>query len=296
MPTAFVAGATGTLGGLIVDSLLRRDVQVRALVRPGNVEGREALERRPGVEVVTGDIRDSADGLARAMNGASVVISAVLGEADVIVDGQANLLRATEKAGVARFVPSDFSYDLFRLDPSDNAWSNLRLEAHKAFGATSVAITSVLPGAFLDVVHLPYFEHVDWAAGTFSYWGDGEQPIEFTSYADTAEWTAEVAIDPTAGPTVRVAADVLTTMGLHQTLERASGRKLELRRLGGLDDLEAEIERRKVGSTNVFDYLALQYAWVMNTGKASFDRLDNDRYPGVKPTSADEFYRQALNS
>lgn len=34
----------------------------------------------------------------------------------------------------------------------------------------------------------------------------------------------------------------------------------------------------------------------MNTGKASFDRLDNDRYPGVKPTSAEDFYRKALSS
>ncbi|MCT2583710.1 NmrA family NAD(P)-binding protein [Actinophytocola gossypii] len=296
MPIAFVAGATGTLGGLIVESLRRRDVQVRALVRPGNAEGRQALDGRPGVEVVEGDIRDSVDSLGRTLDGVGVVISAVLGDADVIVDGQVNLLRAAEKAGVARFIPSDFSYDLFRLDPDDNAYSNLRLEAHKAFGESPVAVTSVLPGAFLDVVHQPYFEHVDWEAGTFSYWGDGDQPIEFTSYADTAEWTAEVALDPTPGPTVRVAADILTTRGLHQTLERASGRRLEPRRLGGLDDLKAEIERRKAGSTNVFDYLALQYAWVMNTGKASFDRLDNDRYPGVEPTRAEEFYRRALNS
>lgn len=38
MTTVFVAGATGRLGRLVVDRLRQRDVQVRALVRPGNAE------------------------------------------------------------------------------------------------------------------------------------------------------------------------------------------------------------------------------------------------------------------
>ncbi|MGP3915890.1 NAD(P)H-binding protein [Nonomuraea sp. 10N515B] len=79
MSTVFVAGATGRLGRLVIDSLRRRDVQVRALVRPGNTKGRQAFDD-PAIEVVEGDIRDPADRLTRALQGVDVVVSAVQGE------------------------------------------------------------------------------------------------------------------------------------------------------------------------------------------------------------------------
>lgn len=293
MTTAFVAGATGTLGGLIIDSLLRRDVQVRALVRPGNTEGRERLEERPGVRVVQGTVSDSIDTLTRALRGVDILVSAIQGDSEVLVEGQANLARAAERAGVPRWIPSDFSYDLYKIDDGDNAFSDIRRKAATAYDELRVRPTSVLPGAFLDSVAQPYFEVVDWDNGTFTYWGDGEQPIDFTSYADTAEFTAEAALDPQAGRFVRVAGQVLTWLELHRALENASGRKLELRRLGDLDDLEAEIERRKASATGVFDYLAKQYFLVMSNGKAKLEPLDNHRYPGVAPTSAEEFYRKS---
>lgn len=295
MTTAFVAGSTGTLGTLIIDSLRRRDVQVRTLVRASNTEGRRRLEERSGVDVVVGAIGDSADTLVPALEGADIVISAVQGDPEVLIEGQANLARAAEKAGVPRWIPSDFSYDLYKVDDGDNAFSDIRRKAASAYDDITVRPTSVLPGAFLESVSQPYFEVVDWEAGTFSYWGDGDEPIEFTSYADTAEFTAEVALDPQAGRFVRIAGNVLTWLELHQALNRASGRRLELRRLGSIGDLEKEVEQRKVGSTNVFDYLAKQYFWVMSTGKARLEPLENHRYPGVTPTGAEEFYRQNLS-
>ncbi|WP_165977708.1 hypothetical protein [Nonomuraea diastatica] len=52
MSAVFVAGATGRLGRLIFDSLRQRDVQVHALVRPGNIDGRKAFVDDPAIEVV----------------------------------------------------------------------------------------------------------------------------------------------------------------------------------------------------------------------------------------------------
>ncbi|MFI9837562.1 NmrA family NAD(P)-binding protein [Nonomuraea sp. NPDC051941] len=105
-----------------------------------------------------------------------------------------------------------------------------------------MATTSVLCGAFLEVLNMPFYQWVDWETGTFSYWGDGDRPVDFSTYADTAEWTVEAAPDPSAaGRTVRVAGDVLTLKELHQAMERGSGRRLEARRLGSTDD-----QRRRV--------------------------------------------------
>ncbi|WP_433435809.1 NmrA family NAD(P)-binding protein [Nonomuraea sp. CA-141351] len=296
MTTVFVAGATGRLGRLVVASLRRRDVQVRAMVRPGNTEGRRAFAHDPAIEIVEGDIRDSGDRLTRALEGVDVVVSTVFGDAEVIIDGQVDLLRAAEKAGVPRWIPSDFSLAMDRLDYGDNDLVDLRKKAGDLTRGSTVASTPILIGAFLEVLNEPWYNWIDWETGTFSYWGDGDQPVDFSTYADTAEWTAEAALDPSAaGRTVRVVGDVLTLKELHQAMERGSGRRLEVRRLGSTDELSAEIERLKKVATDPFEYLLLQYTWAMVTGKGKLDPLDNHRYPGVKPTSAEEFFRQATS-
>lgn len=296
MSTVFVAGATGRLGRKVVDSLRRRDVQVRALVRPGNSEGLRAFDHDPAIEVFVGDIRDPIDRLARALQGVDVVVSAVFGDGEVFIDGQVNLLRAAERAGVPRWIPSDYSLALDRLDYGDNGLVDLRKKAGEAFRGSTVASTPILIGAYLEVVHMPFFKWVDWDAGTFSYWGDGDQPVDFSTYSDTAEWTAEVALDPpAAGRTVRVVGDVLTLKELHQAMERGSGRRLEPRHLGTTDELHAAIERLKATAADPFDYIPLQYTLAMVTGKGKLHPLDNHRYPGVKPTSAEEYFRQAMS-
>ncbi len=296
MPTAFVAGATGRLGRLVVAGLRRRDVRVRALVRPGHGEGRKAFAHDPAIEIVEGDIRDPGDRLTRALEGVDVLVSTVFGGAEVIVDGQVNLLRAAEKAGVPRWIPSDFSLAMDQLDYGDNDLVDLRKKAGDLTRGSSVVSTPILIGAFLEVVNMPWYKWIDWESGTFGYWGDGDQPVDFSTYADTAEWTAEAALDPSAaGRTVRVVGDVLTMKELHQAMERGSGRRIEARQLGGVDDLRAEIERLKVTAADPMEYIMLQYNWAMVSGKGKLRPLDNHRYPGIRPTSAKEFFRRATS-
>jgi hypothetical protein len=70
-----VVGATGSLGGKVVDELLKRGKNVRALVRPTTDASR--LESR-GVEIARGDMLD-LDSLVAAMNGADAVITTAAG-------------------------------------------------------------------------------------------------------------------------------------------------------------------------------------------------------------------------
>ncbi|MEV4103073.1 NmrA family NAD(P)-binding protein [Nonomuraea sp. NPDC049649] len=201
-----------------------------------------------------------------------------------------------QKAGVPRWIPSDFSLAMDRLDYGDNEVVDLRKKAGDLTRGSTVASTPILIGAFLEVLNMPWYKWIDWESGVFSYWGDGDQPVDFTTYGDTAEWTAEVALDPsTAGRTVRVVGEVLTLKELHQAMERGSGRRLEARCLGSTDDLSAEIERLKAVATDPFEYILLQYTLAMVTGKGKLDPLDNHRYPDVTPTSAEQFFRQATS-
>lgn len=61
-----VSGATGRIGGLLVDALVERGVPLTAMVRPGSDPGR--LAGRPGVQVVEADFDDPAS-LQRALRG-----------------------------------------------------------------------------------------------------------------------------------------------------------------------------------------------------------------------------------
>jgi nucleoside-diphosphate-sugar epimerase len=105
-----VTGAAGFLGGHLVDMLLERGDEVRAMVRP--VDDASRLRKLDGVEVVLGDLVDR-DSLERAVQGTQRVynVAAKTGpwglEKDydaVNVWGVADLISASMDAGVQRIV------------------------------------------------------------------------------------------------------------------------------------------------------------------------------------------------
>lgn len=106
---ALVTGASGFIGSHLVDRLLERGDEVRALVRARSdvsyLEGR-------GVELHTGDVAD-ASSLSGAVSGVDVVYHAAALATDwapwrafrkATVDGTRNVLEAAAQAGVARFL------------------------------------------------------------------------------------------------------------------------------------------------------------------------------------------------
>ncbi|MFD0278044.1 NAD-dependent epimerase/dehydratase family protein [Kitasatospora sp. NPDC127111] len=105
-----VTGASGFLGGHLVDGALRAGHEVRALVRPTSDLSR--LRTLPGVEPVFGDLGDAAS-LRRAVAGVDVVHHSAARVVDFgtraqftaeNVDGTARLLTAARDAGAGRFV------------------------------------------------------------------------------------------------------------------------------------------------------------------------------------------------
>jgi nucleoside-diphosphate-sugar epimerase len=104
-----ITGATGLLGGHLLQELQQRGEQIRALVLP--TENAEKLLAQ-GVEVVRGDVTD-ADTLAPAVKDIELIfhLAGMMGVnrplADyrlVNVTGSENLYRAAQAAGVRRFV------------------------------------------------------------------------------------------------------------------------------------------------------------------------------------------------
>ncbi len=142
-------GATGHLGGLVVQELLSRGKRVRALVRPGS----DASRLPSAVEVVRGDLLEPAS-LRSAVAGVSSVVTTAIGysqrrEGDSLRtdrEGNRNLVDAAKDAGVPRFVLlSILACDQARDVP--HFWAKKETEDHLA--RQGVPFVALRPGAFL---------------------------------------------------------------------------------------------------------------------------------------------------
>ena len=285
-----LAGATGDLGFRIAQLLLNRGAVVRALVRPGNTKSEVTSLRDLGAEIVEVDF-NSVTALTKACAGAACVVSAVSGLRDVIVNGQKRLLDAAVAAGVSRFIPSDYSIDYTKLPKGSNRNLDLRREFNQRLDQAPIQATSILNGMFTDLLtgQAPV---VLFGLKRVLYYGDADQPLDFTTTANTAEFTAAAALDPTTPRYLRVAGEVATVRGLQAAATAATGQPFKLLRVGPLGLLGTMIKMTKAlmpASDDVFPpWQGMQYLHNMFTGRPKLAPLDNARYPDIRWTSVQE--------
>jgi uncharacterized protein YbjT (DUF2867 family) len=286
--TIVVAGATGNLGGRIARALLARGASVRALVRQGTarekIEPLEAL----GATIAVVDFNDAAQ-LTLACSSASCVVSALQGLRDVIVETQTVLLDAAMRAEVPRFIPSDYSIDFTKLPAGENRNLDLRREFHKRLDKTPISATTIFNGAFADMLtgQMPL---ILFKRKRVLYWGDADQRMDFTTVDNTAAFTASAALDPSTPRFLRIAGDQLSARELRSIVSEVTGKEFRLFRAGGLGMLGTLIRVTRTvapGEKDVFPaWQGMQYMRNMFDGRAKLDPLDNDRYPGIRWTTA----------
>jgi nucleoside-diphosphate-sugar epimerase len=285
-----LAGATGDLGHRIALALLDRGAQVRALVRPGNTKPAVATLRERGAAIVEVDFKDAA-ALAQACAGAACVVSALSGLRDVIVDAQTHLLDAAVASGVPRFIPSDYSIDFTKLPAGSNRNLDLRREFGRHLDQVPIRATSILNGMFMDLLtgQAPV---VLFKIKRILYWGSADQPLDFTTTADTAAYTAAAALDPTTPRYLRIAGEVATVRDLQTAAGAATGQRFRRLRAGGLWLLKLMIRitrRLAPAPKEVFPpWQGMQYLHNMFTGLPKLEAIDNDRYPDIRWTKLRE--------
>ena len=152
-----LAGATGSMGALIAAELSKRDISVKALVRPGSASNATKLgplTKLSGVTITEVDMSD-VQALSRELRGARAVVSALQGLADVLLKTQGRLLQAAVAAQVPRFIPSDYSLDFTKTKPGSNRNIDLHREFHSQLESSGIAWTSVMNGCFTEILLLP---------------------------------------------------------------------------------------------------------------------------------------------
>jgi uncharacterized protein YbjT (DUF2867 family) len=201
-----VAGATGSVGGAIVEALRGEGKPVRALVRessdPERVQRLEAL----AAEVVRGELRDP-DSLERACARAATVVSGVttigsLGTdsiGDVDRDGQLSLVDAADSAGVAHFIYVSYTCHVDMANPLTEA-----KRAVEKLRGSAMAFTILRPSYFMEMWLGP---PLGWelAAGSVRVLGSGEQQVSWISARDVVAAVVACVDNPDAhGETIEL--------------------------------------------------------------------------------------------
>lgn len=294
MTTVLIAGGTGMLGSLVARYLLEQDdVKVRLLIRdsaqsdPSRTAVIDALVA-DGAIVVAGDLADPKS-LDLATAGVDVVVSAVQGQKEIIVDGQIALAEAAVRSGVRRFLPSDFALNLF-LAPDGAPQFDLRKAAGEAIDAMDLEVVHVLNGAFMDMMLDPKTAGiVDLNTGTARLWGTGDERFNLTTVDDTARFTARIATDPADLSGVRMVSGAETSFNtIIAETEKLTGKTLTKNVMGDVADLR----RITAAADNPWSVIMQWYFLSMIT-VPPFEKNENHRYPELKLTSLDDYLAAA---
>ncbi|MDQ1582460.1 MAG: hypothetical protein QOF36_514 [Microbacteriaceae bacterium] len=194
--TVLVAGGTGRLGRIVVQSLAHDGERMRVLTR--DPIAADTL-RAQGIEVVVGDLRDH-EAVGRAIDGCSAVVAAASGfgpmgsssPQNVDRDGNLALIEAARQAGVEHIVlvsmhgaGPDAPLELLRM----------KYVAEQALISSGVRWTIIRPTAFLetylDVVAQPMHKR-----GATLVFGRGDAAVNFVSVVDVAALIRSALLDP----------------------------------------------------------------------------------------------------
>ena len=161
-----VIGATGRLGERLASQLLDCGLKPKLLVRggAGNPKAKElsAYVSR-GATLVDADLSDEPS-LDPALEGVDLLISAVQGGPEIVIDGQVLLAERAKEMGVGRIIPSDFSVDWRPVQEGEHIFLNWRQEASRRIAEVGVPQTNVFNGAFMEMLTLFISDVLDWEA------------------------------------------------------------------------------------------------------------------------------------
>ena len=257
-----VAGATGIVGGEIVQRLRQRGVEVRALLRGGAAHAKAQTLRDTGVEVLNGDLT-SPETLPAACADVDTVISTVTsmpsgandGLRRVDHEGNLALIAAAEHAGAKHFVYVSYSGNIREDSPLERA----KRDCEDHLLQSSMQAVILRPSYFMEMWLSPALGF-DAANGSARIYGSGEGKVSYISSSDVAEFAVAAAtrehgqkntILEMGGP------EPMSQLDAVKAFERALGNRLQLQFV----PVEALLEQHKSTDPLQKTFAALMVAY-----------------------------------
>lgn len=294
--TILVAGATGNLGSRICRELLQRGAYVKAIVRESTDIDKIGVLEELGVEVKIIDLND-VDVISAECLRVHCVVSAIAGLGDVIIDLQKKILDGAIKAGVPRFIPSDFCTDYNDLTDGENRNFDLRRSFRKYLDQSPIRATSIFNGCFADILkyNTPILDLKDKSIG---YWGDkADWKLDFTTMDNTASFTAEVALDDTAPRDLQIASFQISPNMIYDDVKEITRQEFKVHRIETLENFSQYIKRQRkddpTGENELYaKFQQGQYMYSMFT--TQHNDLANGRYENIVWTTSIQYLKTFL--
>ncbi len=283
-----VVGATGSLGGKVVDELLGRGKNVRALVRPTTDASR--LEKR-GVEIARGDMLD-LDSLVAAMKGADAVITTAAGYTrggknanDIDTVGNANLAEAAHRARIRRFVLTS----ILTSDQTPHVphfWH--KKIAEDKLEQLGVPFLALRPGAFLDQVATMAGNPVD--KGRLIWMAKSTVPLTWVHTSDLAAYLA-AAVDAEADNGERIDIGWDRPVSMREVADLMGSRAGKKIKVWAIPSVVVRATGAVLGRFNpVVKDMAAMFGW-FDTGRYVADPRRQEQLFGPAPTAEDALAR-----
>ncbi|KAH8158645.1 hypothetical protein CIB48_g9600 [Xylaria polymorpha] len=298
-----VAGATGNIGQKIIDSLLRRGHQVRALAR--NLDKLSAATTAQLEKFVKINAYYDVPALEAACVGVDAVICAYNGTVELQVEGQLFLLRAAERAGVRVYVSASWNGDWRRQALGDHesydpyhcfrrlAELSSTVRPHFIFSGILAEVLFSAPGR----VSFSPRNHGVWdpEARRVEIWGDADRKWQWTSETDAAEFAAAIVEQENAadGGFWAVCSGYDSLADIAEIYGRVRGIPVTVERVGSVEELrEKALAGRAQGHpTRMWDYIGYFYVLYIVDGTWEPGPFDNERL-GVKGTGLEDYLTQ----
>jgi uncharacterized protein YbjT (DUF2867 family) len=189
-----IAGASGRVGQAILKALLAAgEFEVTALTR-----SKSTFASHEGFEIIESDYSESS--LVDAFRGQDVVIAALgwMGVAE-----QSKLVDAAEKAGVKRFIPSEFGGDPTNAKAQETIPMVYKIKTgvieqleQKAAANSNFTWTVIAVGVFVDFGLSSGLLGIDTKSHTAKIRNEGKIPISASTLAQTGRVVAAVLSHP----------------------------------------------------------------------------------------------------
>lgn len=132
-------------------------------------------------------------------------------------------------------------------------------------------------------------------------WGDADQPLDLTSRADTAAYTAAVALDQAPPRVLRIAGASISARGLAALASEVGDAPYPTLRVGSVRSLSALTAVARTVAPDKPDpvfpaWQGMAYMVDMFNGAGHLRSLDVDRYPGMTWTSAADRLGEVLTA
>ncbi|MCX8524656.1 NmrA family NAD(P)-binding protein [Chryseobacterium formosus] len=294
--TILVAGATGNLGNRICRELVKRGATVKAIVRESTDTDKIEILKELGAEVSIIDLND-VNAIAAECADADCVVSALAGLGDVIIDLQKKILDGAIKAGIPRFIPSDFCTDYNDLKEGENRNFDLRRTFKKYIDQSPIRATSIFNGCFADILkyNTPILNLKDKSIG---YWGDkADWILDFTTMDNAASFTAEVALDDSAPRDLQIASFQVSPNMILEDVKQINGQEFQIHQLATLENFAEYIKKQRAenpaGENELYaKFQQGQYMYSMFT--TQHNDLANDRYESIVWTTSIDYLKTIL--